>query len=559
MHRLILVSAMAIVGCSGAADRPQPGDTGGPLIAEQAAFDVLHYDLTLRVDPDRREIDGELSMRAHADDDLDVVVLDLEPNLEVTGIRQGPAGGGTALDWSRRAGRLWVELSETVPAGDTFEVAVAYSGRPRVAPNPPWEGGFTWASAADGLPWVGVSCQVDGADAWWPCKDHPSDEPDEGVDLHITVPEPLRCVSNGRLVAEEDAGDGETTFHWRVSTPINTYDVTINIGPFQPVSLETASVTGEVLPVTWWALPESADRAERLLDEFVDQLRFLEEELGPYPFRADKCGVVDTPYLAMEHQTAIAIGEGGDAVRGGYSFIVLHELTHEWWGNLVSASDWRDFWLHEGFTGYMEARYAERLGGIGAYHDYMRQAFRGAILNRAAVAPREPRSLRQIFVTLDAGPGEFGTRDVDAYVKGAWVLHTLRYLVGEEIFHDVLRRWAYPDPELEAVTDGRQCRLVTTEGFQRLVESLSGRDLDWFFELYLRQPELPRLRTELRGGELVLRWRTPAGLEFPMPVELRRGGESFRVEMPDGKAVVPWPPGVDPIVDPDGWILREGV
>jgi aminopeptidase N len=308
--------------------------------------------------------------------------------------------------------------------------------------------------------------------------------------------------------------------------------------------------------VSWWALPESSERADRLLDEAVDQLIFLEDELGPYPFRDEKCSVVDTPYLAMEHQTAIALGLDGDVRRGGFAYILLHELTHEWWGNLVSAADWRDFWLHEGFVGYMEARFAERLGGRAAYLEYFREYFRPGILNQRPVAPRESRWMRQVFVTLEGEDGQVVGWDADSYLKGAMALHSLRYLVGDDVFSSILRRWAYPDPAMEDVVDGRQCRTVTTEQFIDHCERLSGRDLEWFFDVYLRQSQLPRLEHKRRGEGLELRWHVEGGGPFPMPIDVRIGRETVRVAMPDGHAAVSLPPGVEPAIDPDGWVLR---
>jgi len=423
-YATVVLLLLTSTGCLPVEEPPvesrQPYDTGGPLLPEQAAYDALHYDLSLRIDPESKTIEGELAMRARVLEPLDEVVMDLDPRFDITGVWEDPDVGREPVDFVRIGGQLRIALAEKADAGEVVEVVVAYSGQPREAPMPPWEGGFTWAETADGTPWIGVSCQIDGADVWWPCKDHPSDEPDEGMGLHFTVPKPLVVVSNGRPVGVTDEDDGWWTFHWRVSTPINAYGVTVNVGPFAPVETDYTDVLGETHPVTWWALPESKERAERLLGDFVEQLRFLEEELGPYPFRGDKCVVVDTPYLAMEHQTAIALGLDGDVVRGGYSYVLLHELAHEWWGNLVSAGDWRDFWLHEGFDGYMEARYAERLGGREAYLEYVDEYFRPALINRRPVAPRESRWMRQVFVTLEDAPSGI-----------SWVTRCLRRFFGD--------------------------------------------------------------------------------------------------------------------------------
>jgi aminopeptidase N len=258
----------------------------------------------------------------------------------------------------------------------------------------------------------------------------------------------------------------------------------------------------------------------------------------------------------MEHQTNIALGLDGDVQRGGFTYILLHELGHEWWGNLVSAADWRDFWLHEGFDGYMEARYAERLGGRDAYLAYMDDFMRPAVLNQRPAAPAGSRWIRDVFVSLTDDAGQFAGWDADAYTKGALVLHSLRYLVGDETFARILRRWAYPDPSAETRTDGSVCRSVTTEQFIEHCERLWGRELDWFFDGYLRQARLPVLESRIEGDVLTLRWRTEGPDKFPMPVDVTIGGDVVRVEAPQGTATVVIPPGVVPIVDPEGWVLR---
>jgi aminopeptidase N len=192
----------------------------------------------------------------------------------------------------------------------------------------------------------------------------------------------------------------------------------------------------------------------------------------------------------------------------------------------------------------MQALYAEQLQGEDGYHAYM-ASLRGSIANAQPVAPREVYSARQIY-------------GGDIYVKGAWVLHTLRFLIGEDRLRTALRRMAYPDPALERVTDGRQCRFATTDDFLHLVEEITGMDLDWFFEVYLRQPGLPRLVTQRRGNVLDLAWQTPRDLPFPMPVEVQLGEAVQQVEMAGGHGDLTVPEGVEPLVDPRNWILREG-
>jgi aminopeptidase N len=519
------------------------GASGGELIPEQAAFDVQHYALVLEVDPEHESIQGTLTMRALATGPAARIALDLDSRLAVTGVAAAPR----AAEWRHEAGRIWIDLTPALEPGDDFSIEVAYGGAPRVAPRPPWDGGFTWAQTKRGAPWITTSCQGEGADLWWPCKDHPSDKP-ETMDIVVALPEGLFCASNGVLVEDRVEG-GLRRLHWRVSNPISNYCVALNIAPYEVIETTYVSVTGEDVPVFFWHLPESAKKAAEALPEFLDHLRFLEELCGPYPFRNEKYGIAETPHLGMEHQTVIAYGNRFRAGPFGYDWLHHHELSHEWWANLVTCRDWKDMWLHEGFGTYMQALYNERTLGQEGLTEFMRQK-RRALRNRRAVAPRESMDSKEIYFSADGG------FDNDIYDKGAFVLHALRWVMGDEAFFVALRRMAYPVPALEQVTDGSQVRFVDTEDFRRIAEQAHGADLGWFFEVYLRQPDLPRLEVVREGDELVLTWQPPVAVEFPVPVPLVVGGVAQRVELPGGTARVPLD-GEEYELDPDLWLLRE--
>ena len=522
---------------------PRPNVSGGPLIAEQACFDVQHYDLALAVDPAQQTIDGTLAMTARAVGDCHRIALDLDGELGVRAVTIG----GKDVKFVHEQGRIWLEPVPP-PAKDTdFTVAVAYGGKPHVATNPPWNGGFTWKQTKDEKPWIATSCEGEGADLWWPCKDHPSDKPDS-FDLHITVPDGLVVASNGTLKKDEKVAGGRHTFHWHVASPISNYCIALNIAPYELITQTYTSIDGTRVPVQFFALPEHADKARKILPQFLDHLRVFEEILGPYPFRAEKYGVAETPHLGMEHQSIIAYGNGFRDMR--YDWLHNHELSHEWWGNLVTCRDWKDMWLHEGFGTYMQPLYLEKLYGRKSREDgqkaYAIELQKDAhFTNRAPVAPRETRDSHQIY--FENG----GSNDI--YFKGAWVLHTLRWLLGDDRFFQCLRRFCYPTEAARKATDGSQCRLVDTDDFVALCSEIEGRDLGWFFEVYVRQPQLPRLRQDWQGGVLSLQWEVPDGLPFELPVPVRSGDKTVRVPMPGGKGELKT--GKEYEVDPDQRVL----
>jgi aminopeptidase N len=523
-----------------------PGASGGVLLPEQAAYDVLHYGLTLEVDPEQKRIDGELVMRAQlVEAEAQRILLDLDDRLKVERVSLN----GAPVEFDRGDGRIGMAIDAEVLGDDRiFEVAVTYGGVPREAPRPPWKGGFTWSQSASGKPWISTTCQGEGADLWWPCKDHPSDKP-ETMDLAITVPGGLFCASNGTLVSNELNEDGSRTIRWHVANPISNYNVALNIGEYTLIERTYESTTGEEVPFHIWVLPENAIAARAAAPYFEKHTRFYEEVCGPYPFRNEKLGLVETPHLGMEHQSIIAYGNRFRADEDGYDWLHHHELGHEWWGNLVTCRDWKDMWIHEGICTYMQVLYLERTRGkqgMQAKLDSMRRGLK----NRRPVAPRDSRDSKQIYFDTDGGS------DNDIYDKGAWVVHQLRWLLGDEVFFRTLRRMAYPDPALEAATDGSQVRFTDTSEIRAIAERESGLDLGWFFDLYLRQPALPILDAQVEGGTLELSWSSPEGTRCLMPVPVSIGGVVRRVEMPDGTANVELD-GAEWELDPDGWLLRE--
>jgi aminopeptidase N len=250
----------------------------------------------------------------------------------------------------------------------------------------------------------------------------------------------------------------------------------------------------------------------------------------------------------MEHQTITAYGSDFAPDSDGFDWLHHHELAHEWWGNLVTAPDWNDFWIHEGFGTYMQALYAEHLLGSEAYQDRV-AGYRHNIRNVVPVAPRETR-------TTDAMYFAAGASNPDIYYKGAAVLHTLRWSMGDSLFFDALRRFAYPSDAHREATDGSQARFATTDDFRALVDDLTGDDYAAFFEVYLRTAAPPRLVAERHADTLHLRWHAsdPA---FALPVEVEVDGRRHRVDTRGGATLALPGPDAAVAIDPDGWLLAD--
>jgi len=231
----------------------------------------------------------------------------------------------------------------------------------------------------------------------------------------------------------------------------------------------------------------------------------------------------------------------------GFDALHHHELAHEWWGNLVTNVQWSDMWLHEGFGSYMQPLYREQLFGQKSYDEAMMQQRRG-IQNKAPLAPIEILSSQEIY------------SGHDIYSKGSWVLHSLRFLIGDDAFFTLLRRQAYPDAEMEKVTDGSQTRFGTTSDFQQLTTDVTGQDLSWFFETYVRNPALPQLKIVRDGTEATIFWTHPLDdVPFPMPIEIEVDGKIQRLEMPDfGSTTLTVSESSEIHLDPRNRVLRVG-
>ncbi len=512
---------------------------------EQAAFDVSSYEVNVNVDPRAKSISGVTTMTAKIVVPTNVIVLDLDLPYAVTDVSDGTV----KLRHTRKEGQVWIWFPMTKQPGEEIKTVISYSGTPRVAPNPPWIGGFMWKKTAGGADWVSIAMQNDGADLLFPVKDHPSDKADV-VTMNISVPDPLVAAGPGKFIGVKKIANGYSTYSWRMTNPIPNYEILFNAAPYRVIKDSVKSITGETIPIEFYVLPESYENGAWLIEETKKYNAFFEKYLGPFPWRSQKLGIAETPHLGMEHATLIAYGNKFRKTEHGFDSLMLHEYGHEWWANLVTASDWRDFWIHEGFQSFMDTLYLEHLGKKDAYFESMKVRAKNT-LNIQAVAPREATPAYKIYLLAP----DYIKSNGDIYGKGAVVLHTLRYLIGDDAFFRSLRRMAYPRKEMELLTDGRQTRLVNTDDFLAIAEEESKMELDWFFELYLRQPKLPKLMAETVGATINLRWETPNNMPFPMPIDLVVNGTTQRVEMREGKGTVNFS-GTAPVVDPNGWVLK---
>ena len=547
----LLAACIGVAACAGAIAHPatpapttaQTLDSGGVMPAEQAALHFDHAALHFRVDPARQSLAGEATLSFTARAPVAALLLDLDRNLAISGIDLD-GQPVPASRWSNPDGRLRITLGHTLATGGKVTATIRYGGKPHVAQHAPWDGGFVWSHTDDGQPWVATAVEGEGCDLFWPCIDHPQGEPDL-VDTWVTVPKNLAAPGNGVLVEIAEHGD-ERTWHWRAKHP-DTYAIAINIGPFDVIRGHYASRYGNTIAMEFWYLRGQQAQAKELFAGFPRMLDFFEQEIGPYPFGDEKMGVVETPHLGMEHQTLNAYGNHFRLDGYGYDRLLQHEFAHEWFGNQVTNADWDDMWLHESFGTYMQPLYSQYLNGDIDYFSWLHD-LRLLLRNHHPIVSGRSKTGAQVYSETD-GPGQ------DIYNKGALMLHTLRSLIGDHDFFASTRRLVYgrDDPKPGNFAP----RYATTDQYIAIVNQVTGRDLGWFFDVYLRDAALPRLEQQRDGDTLRLHWATESGKPFPMPVEVQVGQSVHTVPMANGSGSLTVPAGSLLIIDPRAKVLRE--
>lgn len=504
---LSLITAL-LVNCtaSNAPLHPQTALSSGLLSELQAQYDVQHYRLELRVEPERKTIEGLVVMQAVTQEALALVELDLDPRFEVL----WATIDDETVRFESEGGKLILAGLE-IPKARKFTTTVAYRGRPYEAENPPWDGGFVWAETESGEHWVATAVQGRGCDLYWPCKDHISDKPDLGADMLITVPSNLTAVMNGVLLSQTSSDD-RTTYHWSTKNPISAYHLAINIGPFKKYEIEHSNaLTENPIPVIFYHVTNDMRKIENLIKhDFIAQLEFFERTLGPYPWGEEKIGIVEIPYLGMEHQTMNGYGNGYELDPYGFDWLMQHEFSHEWFGNLMTQTGSEDFWLHEGFANYMQPVYAQQVIGDAGYWSYMWDFYNG-MANCKPVVPDET-------VAMDYFDSN------DPYYKGSWTLHTLRGLIGEEAFWRSVRRLIYDTADPWSLSYPIQPTRRSNADFVRIASEEYGQDLTWFFDMYLGQAAIPKLVQDRNEEGISFSWSGSEAVDLSVPILVTENG-----------------------------------
>lgn len=505
INRLIL-GLLLLSGYSSFGQNFTRADTlRGSLSEIRSCFNVTFYHLGIRLDIENRSLSGSNEIRFTATSKFDSLQIDLFENMEVDSI----VFEGKTLEYNREFAAVYVQMGRMITKDEEASFEVFYHGSPTIAKNAPWDGGFVWKHDSHGNPLVGVACEGDGASLWWPNKDHLSDEPDS-MRISLTVPDSLMGVCNGDLTSVDTVGS-DHRYNWFVSYPINSYNVTINVADYVHFDDVHINENGDSLRLDYYVLPDNLEKAKAQFKQVNETLECFESAFGSYPFFKDGYALVETAYLGMEHQSAIAYGNKYEKGYRGrfpgemdFDYIIIHETGHEWWGNSVSATDVADLWIHESFCTYSEAVFVECKYGYEKMLEYLDYQ-KGFINNSSPIQG-------PMHVNKHGNP-------TDMYYKGSWMIHTLRNVLGvDRIFKALLK-----DLALNFFH-----QTVNANDVINFINGKCDDDLTGFFKQYLTIKEVPVLEYRVKRRKFFYRWSAVEG--FNMPVELSMGElERFRI------------------------------
>ncbi|HKO77899.1 MAG TPA: M1 family metallopeptidase [Flavobacterium sp.] len=505
--RVFIISMLAclVYTVSDAQNFTRQDSLRGTITNERVWWDLSYYHLDIAVDIDKQTVQGSNTIKYKVLKPNQIIQIDLQPPMNISKVTQE----GKELKYSRDGNAYFIELQKKQVPETSNEIIVQYSGKPKIAPKPPWDSGLVWEKDSLGNPFVSSISWAAGSSQWWPCKDHMYDEVDS-LKFSINVRKGLMAVANGRLIKTEQKKNNTTTYHWFVKNPINNYGVNFNIGNYANFS---EIYNGEKGPLNcnYYVLKQNLSKAKEHFKQVPMMLKAFEHWFGPYPFYEDSYKLVEVPYIGMEHQSATAYGNGyKNGTRGrdktqtgwGEKFddLIIHESAHEWFACNITFKDIADIWIHESFTSYAEGIYVEYLYGKKAGDEYQ-------------------IGLRRTIHNDKPMIGHYEVNDLaytgDNYTKGAVILHMLRQIVNDD------EKWRQI---LRGLNMEFYHQTVTTKQIEDYITQKSGLNLKYFWDQYLRTNQIPVLEYSFVNNQLSYRW-TNSITGFDMPLKIKLNGE----------------------------------
>ena len=522
----LLYSVLCVVTSATAQQFTHADSLRGSYGSSRNWWDVTKYDLHVKFNLQDSSISGYNDMQFKILHKGEIMQIDLQEPLLLDSIchfeRQN-LRRSKKVSFKKDGNAYFIPAMHS--ANKTIEyLRIYFHGKPTVAVNPPWlPGGVIWKTDKLHRPWITVACQGQGASVWYPCKDHQADEPDS-AEMHITCPDTLVCIGNGRLRGTKNNGDGTATYDWAVVNPINNYCLIPYIGKYVNFNERYSGKKGP-LDMSYWVLDYNLEKAKKQFKDASRMMEAFEYWFGPYPFYEDGYKLVDAPHLGMEHQSATAYGNG---YKNGYAgkdlsgtgwglkwdFIIVHESGHEWFGNNITTKDIADMWVHEGFTCYSESLFIEYFYGKEAGKEYL-------VGDRKSIENKFP------MISSYGVNNDPAAKTSDIYYKGASMIHMIRKIINDdEKFRGILR----------GLNKDFYHQTVTSDQVEHYISSRSRIDFSSLFNQYLRTVMIPRLEYRIHNGKVDYKWVNciPG---FHMPVKVMLDKKTFSFIYPTDKSI----------------------
>jgi aminopeptidase N len=479
----------------------------GNLNENRSSYFVSYYDINIDFNIEEKSLDGFVTIKAKSLVDLQKLQIDLTERLNVSKITYN----NKEIDFSRNMDAVIVSFPEKIEEGSVFYFSVYYNGVPQSADNPPWAGGFTWSKDKENRDWIAVSCEGEGARIWWPNKDHITAEPDS-VRMAYTVPSNLVAVGNGKFLGKTEKGN-KATYEWFVKNPINNYNISVQIGNYVAVQ-DTFKKDNVSHFMNHYVLDYNKELASNYFPQSKEVIRFYEKYFGDYQWYEDGYKLVEVPYLGMEHQSAVTYGNGFSIYNGVRSKswpmygvidpLIIHETGHEWFGNSVTASDPTHIWIHEGLQVYSEAIYFEDKFDSYEVGVHYLNTLKNRIVNEIPIVGRENENHWALHG--------------DTYMKGAWVMHTLRSVVNDDkIWFEILKEFMEENAK----------DFADTNDFFKKVYDKTRTDYWYFAQQYFYSPNQPILEYYQTDKRFYYRWNN-VNDNFSMPIDFLVNGAAKR-------------------------------
>jgi aminopeptidase N len=504
--------------------------SGGKLLPLQAIIDIRHYTIALEVDIQKQSINGSVEVSLNLSQRTDTILLNLVHLYRVTKITINKK----LASFEQHDDKIFITSSAGFDMGN-HKVNIEYNGIPPVAINPPWDGGFTWTKDSNGNDWVSLNIQAEGGEMYFPCKDHPGDEPNEGADLKITVPSNLVVAGPGLLISVTTKKN-KSTYFWKTNYTISNYCIVFNIGKYKVAKDVYTTIESNKVPIEYYVLEVDTAHSKKVIETKIRDTKILEKYFGEYPWAKEKIGIAEVPNSGMEHQTMITFDNKFIYKQVGnseYSANLFHEYAHEWWANKVTNKDWAHMWIQEGIATYAEALAMLELGGESAYNEIIDGHRRGA-KNKKAIVLGDEVTEEEVY---SGG---------DIYGKGSFFMHSLRYVIGDDIFFPTLKKLA-TDPNYT------YDNFVTTDDVEKLFSNACGKNLKPFFDFFLRTTDVMDVNVKEIGFH---KYQIKINNFFmPLPFNITANDQTSRVIIPlEGITVNSVLP---PQVDAKGFYLKK--